>query len=70
MKQKIQKWMKQKSNVSRKLDELKMKLEQRQSDQQEILLERIRDKAHEEIYTKMLKNCEAQYSNNLLLMQR
>ena len=50
--------MKQKSNVSRKLDELKMKLEQRQSDQQEILLERIRDKAHEEIYTKMLKICE------------
>ena len=50
--------MKQKSNVSRKLDELKMKLEQRQSDQQEILLERIRDKAHKEIYTKILKICE------------
>ena len=54
----VKRWMRQKSNVSRKLDELKMKLEQRQSDQQEILLERIRDKAHEEIYTKMLKICE------------
>ena len=54
----VKRWMKQKSDVSRKLGELKMKLEQRQFDQQEILLERIRDKIHEEIYTKMLKTCE------------
>lgn len=51
-------WMKQKSNVNKKLYELQMKLEQRQADQQDILLERIRDKDHAEVYTKMLMICE------------
>lgn len=54
----VQKWMKQKGNVSNKLKELNKTLEQRKSDQQEILLERIRDKTHADIYTKMLKICE------------
>ena len=54
----VKRWMKQKSNVSNKLAELKRTLDQRMTDQQEILLERIRDKEHEEIYTKMLKLCE------------
>ena len=54
----VQKWMEQKGNVSNKLKELNKTLEQRKSDQQEILLERIRDKTHADIYTKMLKICE------------
>ena len=47
-----------KSNVSNKLAELKRTLDQRMTDQEEILLERIRDKEHTEIYTRMLKLCE------------
>ena len=54
----VKRWMKQKTDVSKKLDELNRKLEQRQSDQESILLERIRDKNRSEIYTKMLKSCE------------
>lgn len=54
----VKKWMKQKGNISNKLKELNKTLEQRKSDQQDILLERIRDKAHADIYTKMLKICE------------
>lgn len=54
----VKRWMKQKSNVSNKPAELKRTLDQRMTDQQEILLERIREKKHEEIYTKMLKLCE------------
>ena len=34
-------------------------LEQRKSDQKEILLERIRDREHADIYTEMLDKCEA-----------
>lgn len=40
----VKRWMKQKSNVSNKLAELKRTLDQRMTDQQEILLERIREK--------------------------
>lgn len=54
----VKRWVNQKSNVSNKLAELKRTLDQRMTDQQDILLERIRDKEHEEIYTKMLKLCE------------
>ena len=54
----IKRWMKSKSNVSNKLDELNRTLRQRMTDQEEILLERIRDKEHTEIYTRMLKLCE------------
>lgn len=54
----VKRWMKSKSNVSNKLDELNRMLRQRMTDQEEILLERIRDKEHTEIYTQMLKLCE------------
>lgn len=37
---------------------LKNKLAQRKNDQQQILLERIRDREHAEVYTKMLVSCE------------
>ena len=55
----VKKSLKKDKSVKKKLSELNQQLEQRQSDQQEILLERIRDKAHEGVYTKMLKKCEA-----------
>lgn len=54
----VKRWVKQKSNVSNKLAELNKTLRQRMSDQEEILLERIRDKEHSAIYTRMLKVCE------------
>ena len=50
--------MKKKNTVNNKLKKLEDRLEQRKSDQKEILLERIRDKEHAEIYTEMLENCE------------
>ena len=54
----VKRWIKQKSNVSNKLAELNRTLRQRMTDQEEILLERIRDKEHSAIYTRMLKVCE------------
>ena len=45
-------------SINNKLKKLEDRLEQRKSDQKEILLERIRDKEHAEIYTEMLKTCE------------
>ncbi|MBQ3265830.1 MAG: hypothetical protein IJH07_08670 [Ruminococcus sp.] len=50
--------IKKKGDISKRLDDLQMRLDQRQTDMQDILLERIRDKAHEEIYTKMLMTCD------------
>ncbi len=55
----VKKWMKQKSTVNDKLKQLNTKLEQYKSDQKEILLERIRDREHADIYTEMLNKCEA-----------
>ncbi len=54
----VQKWMKKKSTVNGKIESLKTELEQRKSDQKEILLERIRDKEHAEVYNEMLTSCE------------
>ncbi len=55
----VKKWMKQKNTVNDKLKQLNTKLEQFKSDQKEILLERIRDRDHADIYTEMLNKCEA-----------
>lgn len=54
----VKKWMKQKNNVGNKLQKLNNELEQRKKDQKDILLERIRDKDHAEIYSEMLEACE------------
>ncbi|MEF2919216.1 MAG: recombinase family protein [Acutalibacteraceae bacterium] len=54
----VKKWMKQKNNVGNKLQKLNNELEQRKKDQKDILLERIRDKEHSEIYSEMLEACE------------
>ncbi len=52
------KWQKNKPSTEKQIIYLKEQLEQRKSDQEEILLERIRDKAHADVYTKMLEDCE------------
>ncbi len=54
----VKKWISQSGNLQNKLSILSAKLEQRKKDQQAILLERIRDKEHADIYTEMLENCE------------
>lgn len=59
----VKKWMSTKSSANKKVKQLETTLAQRQSDLQNILLERIRDKEHAEIYTDMLKKCEADIEN-------
>ena len=54
----VRKWLKKKSTVTGKIKQLNADLEQRKSDQKEILLERIRDKEHAEVYDEMLTACE------------
>ena len=54
----VRRWLKQKSTVTGKIKQLNADLEQRKSDQKEILLERIRDKEHAEVYDEMLTACE------------
>lgn len=54
----VKKWMSNKGTVTNKLKQLNTSLEQRKSDQKEILLERIRDREHADIYTEMLEKCE------------
>ena len=55
----VKKWMSNKGTVTNKLKQLNTSLEQRKSDQKEILLERIRDREHADIYTVMLEKCES-----------
>ncbi len=55
----VKKWMSNRGTVTNKLKHLNTSLEQRKSDQKEILLERIRDRKHADIYTKMLEKCES-----------
>ena len=55
----VKKWMSNKSSVNNKLKHLNTSLEQRKSDQKEILLERIRAREHADIYTEMLEKCES-----------
>lgn len=54
----VKKWLGQKTTVKKKLSQLKTYLHQRKNDQKEILLERIRDKEHADVYTEMLNVCE------------
>lgn len=51
--------MSNKGTVANKLKQLNTRLAQRKSDQKEILLERIRDREHADIYTEMLEKCES-----------
>jgi hypothetical protein len=51
-------WMARRPQTAKRMEQLEAILKQRKLDQQEILLERIRDKAHAEVYTEMLTACE------------
>ncbi|HCI60552.1 MAG TPA: recombinase [Ruminococcus sp.] len=55
----VKKWMSNKNSVNNKLKQLNTNLDQRKSDQKEILLERIRGREHADIYTEMLEKCES-----------
>ena len=55
----VRRWLKKKSTVTGKIRQLTAALEQKKSDQKEILLERIRDKAHADVYDEMLTSCES-----------
>lgn len=55
----IKKWVSRKGASDKKIKQLVDTLKQRQSDLENILLERIRDREHAEIYTGMIKKCEA-----------
>jgi hypothetical protein len=50
--------MSHRPSTERRIADLNAQLQQRKTDQQQILLERIRDKEHAEVYTEMLKTCE------------
>ena len=54
----IRRWMSHRPSTERRIADLNAQLQQRKTDQQQILLERIRDKEHAEVYTEMLKTCE------------
>lgn len=54
----IKKWLRQKGSTNQSISILKEQLSQRKSDQQNILLEKIRDPQRAEIYTQMLVACE------------
>ncbi len=56
----VRHWMAQKSSSEKRLRDLSLRLAQRKEDQQQNLLERIRDRAHAEIYTEMLEKCETE----------
>ena len=56
---KLNTWQRNKSLTQNNIALLNEQLSQRKSDQQEILLERLRDKERADIYTQMLEKCES-----------
>ena len=58
----LKKWMSDKPSAEKRINELETELQQRKSDQQMILLERIRDNSRADIYTEMLEACETDIS--------
>ena len=59
----VKKWLSQKNTSEKKVKALSDKLKQRKSDQEQILLERIQDREHADIYTGMLTKCEKDIAN-------
>lgn len=56
---KLNTWQRNKSLAQNNIALLNEQLSQRKSDQQEILLERLRDKERADVYTQMLEKCES-----------
>ena len=59
----VKRWKTQKNTAQKKQKELSARLEQRKSDQQMILLERIRDREHAVAYDEMLRRCDEDIKN-------
>lgn len=55
----VKSWLAKKNTSEKRIKNLTDRLAQRKSDQEQILLERIRDREHADIYTGMLEKCEA-----------
>ena len=55
----VKRWLSKRNTAEKKIAELTAKLDQRRKDRQLILLERIRDREHADVYDEMLKSCEA-----------
>ena len=56
---KLRQWLASKSKVNKKIERIQAQLRLRKEDQQAILLERIRDREHADVYTDMLTTCES-----------
>lgn len=56
----IKRWMRQEGTVKGTIDKLNVQLEVHREDLKSLLLERIRDKAHADIYDDMIAKCELQ----------
>ena len=56
----VKSWLAKKNTSEKRIKNLTDRLAQRKSDQEQILLERIRDREHANIYTGMLEKCEAE----------
>ena len=56
----VKSWLAKKNTSEKRIKNLTDRLAQRKSDQEQILLERIRDREHADIYTGMLEKCEAE----------
>lgn len=54
----LKKWMADRPSAEKRIAELETQLQQRKLDQQQILLERIRDRERADVYTEMLTTCE------------
>lgn len=59
----VKSWLAKKNTSEKRIKNLTDRLAQRKSDQEQILLERIRDREHAEVYTAMLEKCEAEIRN-------
>lgn len=59
----VKNWLTKKNTAEKRIRGLTEQLAQRKTDQEQILLERIRDREHAEVYTAMLEKCEAEIRN-------
>ena len=59
----VKRWKTQKNTAQKKQKDLSARLEQRKTDQQMILLERIRDREHAGAYDEMLRRCDEDIKN-------
>ena len=59
----VKQWLKQKGTTNNTIEKLNDKLNVHKEDLKALLLERVRDRAHAEIYDEMITKCESQIAN-------